>query len=146
MSAQVRVTADYDRVYGFLKEEPEREARVLARWKDEGSKETMTFMRGIVPVKTGFLRESITRKQSSKGFLVYATAKYAPFVDRGTLPHWIFLKNASVLRWFGSWGIPVFAKRAYHSGTKAVHFVERTKEAMRQVLKQLYMAIWREQS
>ncbi len=146
MSAQVRVIAHYDRVYAFLKEEPEREARVLSLWKDEGSEETMKFMRRLVPIKTGFLRESIARRQTPKGFLVYATAEYSPFVDHGTRSHWIFAKNAFVLRWFGPWGNPIFAKQVQHPGTKGVHFVERTKEAMKQVLKQLYIAIWREQT
>ena len=77
MTVKVRVVAHYDRVFAFLKEEPEREARVLALWKDQGSEETMGFMRGIVPVKTGFLRESVTRLMTPKGFQVYATAPYA---------------------------------------------------------------------
>ncbi len=146
MAVRVRVIAHHERVHAFLKGEPERQAKVLALWKDEGSQETVSFMRNIVPVKTGFLRESITRRTTPKGFLVYATAKYAAFVNSGTQPHRIFPRNASVLRWFGPWGNPIFAKRAFHPGTVGAHFVERTKETMKQVLKQLYMTIWREQN
>ena len=144
--SSVRVIAQYDRVYAFLKEEPERQARVLALWKEEGSQQTIGFMRGIVPVKMGFLRESIARRTTPKGFLVYATAPYAKFVDQGTSPHAIFPRSASVLRWFEPPGAPIFAKYVFHPGTKGQHFVQRTKEAMKQVLKQLYLGIWREQN
>lgn len=146
MSAKVRVIAHYDRVHAFLKAEPEREARVLAQWKDQGSQEAMGFMRGIVPVKTGFLRESVSRIFTPKGFQVYAAAPYARFVDQGTRPHYIFAKNASVLRWHGPFGNPIFAKYVYHPGTTGKLFVQRTKDAMKQVLRQMYEAIWREQS
>ncbi len=105
----------------------------------------MSHMRGIVPIRTGFLRESVNRRETPNGFLVYASAPYSKFVDQGTTPHWIFPRNARVLRWFGEFEAPIFAWRVYHPGTKAVHFIERTKEAMRQVLKELYLAIWREQ-
>ncbi len=144
--SSVRVIAHYDRVHAFLKEEPERQTIVLGLWREEGSQETMMFMRGAVPFKTGFLRESITRRTTPKGFLVYATAPYAKFVDQGTSPHAIFPKATSVLRWFGTLGNPIFAKHAFHPGTKGSHFVSRTKEAMRQVLEQLYLSIWREQT
>ena len=144
--SSVRVTAHYDRVYAFLKEEPERQAQVLSLWKEQGGEETKGFMRGLVPVKTGFLRESITRRTTPKGFLVYAAAPYAKFVDQGTAPHAIFPIGASVLRWFGPLGAPIFAKNVFHPGTMGHHFVQRTKEAMRQVLKQLYLAIWREET
>ena len=146
MAASIRVIARYDRVHSFLKEEPERSAQVLALWKEEGSQETMGFMRGVIPVKTGVLRESITRRLTPKGFQVYATAPYAKFVDQGTKPHLILAKNASVLRWFGPFGNPIFSKFVYHPGTPGRLFVARTKEAMRQVLRQLYLAIWREQN
>ena len=144
--SSVRVIAHYDRAHAFLKGEPERQAQVLNLWKQQGSEETMGFMRGIVPVKTGFLRESITRRTTPKRFLVYATAPYAKYVDQGTEPHVIFPRGASVLRWFGPLGAPIFAKYVFHPGTAGHHFVQRTKDAMRQVLKQLYLAIWREQT
>ena len=145
MSVKVRVVALYERVFAFLKGEPEREARVLALWKDQGSQETMGFMRGIVPVKTGFLQESVTRIFTPKGFQVYATAPYARFVDQGTRPHVIFAKNASVLRWYGPWGNPIFAKHVFHPGTTGRLFVKHTRDAMKQVLRQMYVSIWREQ-
>lgn len=146
MSVKVRVVAHYDRVLAFLKGEPEREARVLALWKDQGSQETMGFIRGIVPVKTGFLRESVTRKLTPKGFQVYASAPYARFVDQGTRPHYIFAKHASVLRWHGSFGNPVFAKHVFHPGTTGKLFVQRTRDAMHKALQQMYASIWREQN
>ncbi len=141
----IRVIAHYDRVLAYLNEQPHRQAEVLRQWKAEGIEETMSYMRGIVPIRTGFLRESITRRETHQGFLVYASVPYAKFVDQGTAPHWIFPRNTLVLRWFGEFEAPIFAKRVYHPGTKAAHFIERTKEAMRQVLRELYLAIWREQ-
>ena len=116
MSVKVRVVAHYERVFAFLKGEPEREERILALWKDQGSEQTMGFMRGIVPVKTGFLRESVTRIFTPKGFQVYASAPYARFVDQGTRPHAIFAKNASVLRWYGPWGNPSLREIRFPSG------------------------------
>ncbi len=141
----VQVIAHYDRVLAYLNGQPRRQAEILRQWKTEGSEETMRYMRGIVPIRTGFLRESITRRETPKGFLVYASAPYAKLVDQGTAAHWIFPRNAKVLRWFGEFEAPIFARRVYHPGARAVHFVERTKEAMRQVLRELYLAIWREQ-
>ncbi len=141
----VRVIAHYDKVLAYLNEQPIRQAEILRQWKAEGSDETMRYMRGIVPIRTGFLRESVTRRETPQGFLVYALAPYARFVDQGTAPHWIFPRNSQVLRWFGEFEATIFARRVYHPGTKAVHFIERTKEAMRQVLRELYLAIWREQ-
>ena len=103
-------------------------------------------MQGIVPVKTGFLRDSITTEFSVNGFSVYPTAPYAKFVDQPTRPHRIFPSKACVLRWFGEGGSPIFSAYALHPGTKGVFFIKRTAEGMKQVLKQLYSMIWDERN
>jgi hypothetical protein len=142
--AKVQVETDFDGVYAYLKGAPQREAEVQRLWKEQGSHETQNFMRCVVPVKTGFLRESIVTKANTDGFTVFPTASYANFVDQGTKPHAIFPREARVLRWYGPSGAPVFSKFAQHPGTRGVFFVQQTGEAMLEVLRQLYVMIWRE--
>ena len=99
----------------------------------------------LVPVKTGFLRESIITKAMPNGFKVFPSASYARFVDQGTKPHTIFPREARVLRWYSPSGAPVFSRYAQHPGTKGAFFTQKTAEAMPEVLRQLYVMIWREQ-
>jgi hypothetical protein len=145
-SIRIKVRATFDRVHAYLEGAPQREAEVQRLWKEQGSQETLTFMRGAVPIKTGFLRESIVKRVTPSGFTVFPTASYAKFVDQGTKPHTIFPNQARVLRWYTPFGAPVFGKYAKHPGTKGVFFIQRTREAMLQVLRQLYISIWREQN
>ena len=112
-------------------------------WQEQGSEVTIGFMQGIVPIKTGFLRDSVTKEFTANGFSVFPTAPYAKFVDQPTRPHRIFPSNARVLRWFDG-GQPIFSAFVQHPGTKGSFFVKRTKEGVKQVLKELYVWIWRE--
>jgi hypothetical protein len=144
MSFRISVRAQYSRVQAYLKAAPERGVLVHRLWQEQGSEVTVGFMQGIVPVKTGFLRDSVTTEFSAKGFSVYPTAPYAKFVDQPTKPHRIFASKARVLRWFGEGGSPIFAAFVQHPGTKGSFFVKRTAEGVKQVLKELYTMIWRE--
>lgn len=87
-------------------------------------------MRGIVPLKTGFLRESITSNATPSGFTVYPTAKYAAYVDQGTAPHTIFPSSAKILAFEGPFGGMIFAKSVKHPGTRPTFFIRRTAEAV----------------
>lgn len=59
---------------------------------------------------------------------------------------YIFSSGARVLRWFGGDGSPIFAAYVFHPGTKGSFFVKRTAEGVKQVLKELYVMIWREKN
>jgi hypothetical protein len=138
------VRAQYGRVQAYLKAAPERGLVVGRLWQEQGSEVTIGFMQGIVPVKKGFLRDSVTAEFTPNGFSVFPSAPYTKFVDQPTRPHRIFPSNARVLRWFGEGGSPIFAAYVSHPGTKGSFFIKRTKEGVKQVLKELYVMIWRE--
>ena len=144
MSVTFRVNSE--KLQDYLAKAPERAERILQRWKEEGSNKTIEQMRILTPVKTGFLRDSITRDFTHVGFRVYPTASYAQFVEEDTAPHTIFPSNARVLSWETSTGQRIFAMRVNHPGTHGQHFIRRTFDAMREALLQLYAAIWREKS
>jgi hypothetical protein len=143
MAFRISVKAQYSRVQAYLKAAPERGKVVHRLWQEQGSDVTVGFMQGIVPVKTGFLRDSVDAKFTAKGFSVSPSAPYAKFVDQPTKPHRIFPRGARVLRWFDC-GQPIFSAFVQHPGTKGVFFVKRTKEGVEKVLKDLYTMIWRE--
>ena len=142
----LRVRLDSDQVIAYLRGAPQRHAEVRRLWKEQGAQETVTFMKCSVPVKTGFLRDSVSSEFTDGGFRVFPTAPYSRFVDQGTKPHRIFPSKARVLRWYSPSGASIFAAYARHPGSKGVFFMRKTKEAMRTVLRQLYGMIWREQN
>lgn len=104
----------------------------------------MAQMRLEVPVKTGFLRESIDSRETPFGFTVFPRAEYAKFVDQGTAAHIILPKTAKALRWYNILGAPIFAKKVEHPGTKPTFFVRRTVEAAKDRIHSLLEEIWRE--
>jgi len=127
------------RLQTFLSQ-PEEET--LAEWQHTGAMMTMQQMRLEVPIRTGFLRESIDYKLTPKGFSVFSRAEYAKYVAKGTRPHEILPRNARALRWEGPLGNPIFARRVWHPGTMPNPFPERTREAMREPLRQLAAEIF----
>ena len=144
MSLPITVRVQYARVQAYLSGYPARSAEVQRLWQEKGSDVTIGFMQGIVPVKTGFLRDSVTKELTANGFSVFPSAPYAKFVDQPTKPHRIFPSGACVLRWFGEGSSPIFRAYVSHPGTKGSFFVKRTAEGMKTVLKELYVWIWRE--
>jgi len=89
-------------------------------------------MRQEVPVRTGFLRESIQKIQTPKGWKVMATAPYAGIVDQGARPHVIFPRRTKYLSWIDAGtGLRVFASMVQHPGFMGRHFVSRTAQATR---------------
>jgi hypothetical protein len=142
----LHVRLDSEHVTAYLQGAPQRNAEVQRLWKEQGAQETTNFLKGAVPVKTGFLRDSVTSEFTENGFRVFPTASYSRFVDQGTKPHRIFASKAQVLRWYSSSCSPIFAAYVNHPGSKGVFFMRKNKEAMRTVLRQLYAMIWREQN
>ena len=145
MKLNLTLRCQHQRTQAFISGDSTPINRVHASWKRQGADETANFMRGAVPVKTGFLRNSVTQKMTPKGFSVYPTASYAKYVDQDTKPHYIFAKANGVLRWYGASGKPIFAKYVYHPGTKGKQYLKRTRDAMKPILRQLYVMLWREQ-
>ncbi|MCJ7559182.1 hypothetical protein MUO79_01010 [Candidatus Bathyarchaeota archaeon] len=137
MALQIRV--DKTKLETFMRLFPEKQAKILEAWKEEGSRATMESMRRHVPFRAGYLRESVTRKLTAKGFTVWPAASYAPFVDQGTRPHTIYPVNAKVLRWYGPYGEAVFSKSVHHPGFAGRFFMSKTKEEMGPVLRQLLL-------
>jgi hypothetical protein len=71
------------------------------------------------PVATGHLKDSIQhRKIGELTQEVRASAKYADYVEYGTMAHWIFPKNKSSLAWTVD-GTTYFSKGVYHPGVKS---------------------------
>lgn len=120
---------------------PVKTDKIITRWKKEGATETQNYMRTIANYKTGFLRASITTTETEKGFSVTPTAPYAGYVNMGFKPHMIFPVHAKFLRWIGMDGQPHYAKKVMHPGYIGSRFVQRTKEDMAKVLKQLLQII-----
>lgn len=146
MSVSVRV--DDSRLQAWISREQQREAETLALFQEQGSQMAVEEMRGQVPIRSGFLRESITRHFTPVGFSVYPTASYAGFVDRGTGPHEIFPVSAKALRFETAGGGVVFARRVMHPGSAGRFFVQRTAEALRgrlaELLRTLTEVVYRE--
>lgn len=84
-------------------------------------------MKEKAPIKSGFLRESITIRKGQNQVEVGPTAKYAPFVESGTRPHIIEPVSATVLA-FEIGGETVFARRVSHPGFSGRFFVRETKD------------------
>lgn len=103
--------------------------KLLGRLAGEGER----FMKTHVPVKTGFLKNTITSNTSTSGSVIYASAPYAKAVNDGSKPHMIYPRTAKVLR-FVVGGHEVFAKFVHHPGTKGVHFAEQTYNHIMRIL------------
>jgi hypothetical protein len=121
----------------WLSREDARGEDVKRLFCEEGSILTMQEMRATVPVRTGFLRESITRQVYSDGFSVFPTAKYAGYVDQGSGPHTIFPVVSRVLRFTMPSGAVIFAKHVHHPGFPGRFFIQRTAESVRAKLVEL---------
>ena len=92
--------------------------------------------RSNAPVKTGNLRSSIRATRNWPGLprnaaAVIADTDYALAVEKGSKPHTIVPKNASVLRFPSRGGGVVFTHRVEHPGTTANPFMLRALAAFR---------------
>jgi hypothetical protein len=85
------------------------------------------IMREKVPVRTGFLRESIVIRKGRDAVEVAPTAPCAAFVEFGTGPHLIMPVSANVLA-FERGGETIFAKHVHHPGFPGRFFVRATRE------------------
>jgi hypothetical protein len=127
MSAQVQLQINTEsfgkRANRIKREAPQVFDGLLAQSGDLIAK----TMKEKAPVKSGFLRESITIRKGHGQVEVGPTAKYAPFVEFGSRPHIIEPVSASVLA-FEIGGTTVFAKRVMHPGFSGRFFVRATRD------------------
>jgi hypothetical protein len=85
---------------------------------------------GDFPLRpSGYLRKSVRRYREPGGdWIIGPTAEYAAFVNDGTPPHEI--------RSTGSWPLrnratgQVFGPKVHHPGTRGVHYLERSLDAI----------------
>jgi len=136
------VRVDDTKLQSWLRQEPEREAESLRLFQEEGSLFVMAEMRQQVPIRTGFLRESITTTITPYGFTVYPSASYAAAVEKGVGPRTIFPVTAKVLRFETEAGAVIFTKYVKHPGFLGRFFVKRTAEAVRERLAELMRQIF----
>jgi len=86
---------------GFLQwadKEPERAEEAMVSFRHEGSHLTYEEMTRQVPVRTGFLKRSISIVFTPERFTVYPAAQYALFAEYGVRPHGIAARMARALR------------------------------------------------
>jgi hypothetical protein len=84
-------------------------------------------MRELAPVRSGFMRDSISEFIGEGEARVGPTDPKAVFVEYGTRPHRIYPVNASCLAFFAG-GRMVFAAYVNHPGTKPQPFVRYAAE------------------
>ena len=107
-------------------------------------------VRGLTPVDTGRLRQSVATDVRSVGGTVIGTVgsvvTYAPFVEFGTRPH--FPPIAAVSTWasrhgFGPGGGFLVARAISIRGTKAVEMFQKGLQASRGRIEQFFEAATR---
>ena len=83
-----------------------------------------TYMKGIVPVKKGDLRNSINWNEDG----IWSTSKYFKYVDEGTRPH-IITGNPFLA--FQINGATIITRSVKHPGTKPQNITKKTEEYLK---------------
>lgn len=104
---------------------------------------TVAYMEMLMnsPMKTGAYRSSIFKNVRGLDAVVGPTVPYWPYIEQGTRPHMIFPKSASVLR-FVAGGQVVFARHAYHPGTRPNPVVQRSWDRALAAVPEIWQRIW----
>jgi hypothetical protein len=94
----------------------------------EAAANTMAdIMREIVPVRSGFMKDSITADDYGDSFLIGPNSGYSLFVDQGTQgPYDIYPRSARALRIELDDGTVLFRRHAEHPGIQGVYFIDQT--------------------
>ena len=128
MSITVKVTLDSQQVDELL-----RRADIFYDWFEPkflqgAARDIAQRIREKAPVRTGFLRRSVTIRYMPGGYVeVGPTAVYAPFVEYGVSPHIIRPKFRKALR-FEKGGKVIFTKLVHHPGFPGRFFVRSAYE------------------
>jgi hypothetical protein len=105
--------------------------------------QTKETMQDNMPYKTGWLRQSVVTEVRGATVLTYPIAFYAPFVDQGTKPHIIFPRFKQVLHFYIG-GKGIFATYVRHPGFAGRHFIDKTKDQMKEKLRVFVINFWKE--
>ena len=100
-------------------------------------------MRVRAPVKTGELRDSITKRSVGLHGEVTVGAPHGVFVALGTRPHLIMPVRARALR-FEAGGRIVFTKLVHHPGTRPNPFVQRAADIVQGLIPDIFQDIWQQ--
>jgi len=141
MAVKPIIRIDDTKFQSWLRDEGLRQEQSLRLFQEQGSLLVMAEMRQQSPIRTGFLRESITTYMTGDGFTVYPSAPYAQAVEKGMDPRTIFPVRAKVLRFETELGVVIFAKYVKHPGFTGRWFVRRTAEIVRERLAELMRQI-----
>jgi hypothetical protein len=108
-------------VFELLSEDKMSEA--LSELIRTSTQNVKDFVKDVIPVKTGRLRDSVRSEVLSthdcQVIVGNANAHYAFFVFHGTRPHVIEPNNAKALR-FEVNGHIIFARKVFHPGTEPI--------------------------
>ena len=104
---------------------------------------TFDTMRELAPVRTGFMRDSISEFIGEGEARVGPTDPKAVFVEYGTMPHVIYPVNASCLAFFAG-GRMVFAAYVNHPGTKPQPFVRYAAEEAQRRAEEVWVQAFKE--
>lgn len=139
MSFRIEIdTSDYDRKMGNLQSGLRRMPREIL---EQGSATIEMDLKRNVPVRTGKLRDSITREVYDSNAIIRTSSGYGRFVNDGTRPHIILPRFGRFLR-FEINGRVIYAKRVHHPGFTGRRFVEATlAESMPKII-ELIKRIW----
>jgi hypothetical protein len=141
----VRVRVDLTKLEFFMAGQARRVGFAFDEWQQQGSNEAAAILQANTPVRSGFMRSSIVKNLTSNGFSVYPTASYTAAVEFGTKPHTIFPSKKKVLKWTGGGGSAIFAMRVLHPGFVGRFFIRKSRDELRDKLRNLYLLIWRKQ-
>ena len=131
-------TSDYDNKMSNLQSVLKRMPREII---EQGSAVIENDLQRNVPVRTGRLRNSITREVFDTSAVIRTNSGYGRFVNDGTAPHIIYPRNARFLR-FEIQGKVIYAKRVRHPGFIGRKFVELTLSESMPKIMELLKNIW----
>lgn len=139
MSFRVEIdTSDYDKKMGNLQSGLRRLPREIL---EQGSAVIENDLQRNVPVRTGRLRDSITREVYDDRAIIRTNSGYGRFVNNGTRPHDIFPRFGRFLR-FEINGRVIYAKRVRHPGFTGRRFVETTLSESVPKIMELIRRFW----
>lgn len=122
----------FERLQKAFIQAPALVAREMLAWMETASGHLIDEITAITPKDTGLLQKSFTANIESAGTLgvsavIGTPLNYALPVEFGSKPHDILPKNGNALH-FMIRGVPVFAKKVHHPGTKGYFMVTRAFE------------------
>jgi hypothetical protein len=141
MPVSVEVDLDMEPFQKWVERVKREAPKVFDEFLHRSSSLIAETMRLKVPVRGGFLRDSIVIRKSGESVEVGPTVSYAPYVEFGTRPYIIEPVHASVLA-FEIGGETVFAKRVLHPGFPGRFFVKSTSEECLPKLQELVLNLY----